>query len=169
LSEAIKRGKFYDPDAILESERERFTREVGALLGQKLACLGRVNVLPTGSFARFELARPNSHYESYAVHQDAAPVFELSPDSWTCWLALSQCGKDAPSLQYVDRKFSKILPAQEGRTFINLTDIQELHFERPILNPGDMVVFSGFTVHGTWIERRMTKPRFSLDIRVAAA
>jgi hypothetical protein len=37
---------------------------------------------------------------------------------------------------------------------------------RPLLNPGDILVFTNFTIHGTWCEAGMTSPRTSIEARV---
>ena len=162
---SAKCGPNYLRETVTAAERTLMYEEVGNLLERRLSFLGspRIN---EHAVARFELARPTSAYNFYALHQDAMPELTLDAHAWTAWLALSSCGRDAPSLQYVEKRFDRLLPREEGNVFVDPSKVADLHFERPILNPGDLVVFSAYTLHGTWIAREMTKPRYSLDIRL---
>lgn len=154
-----------------EAEKQRMRDEVGDRLVQYFSFLAppRGVNLNRDCFARFELARPGSPYDIYALHQDAAPALTLDPCAWTAWIALSACGVDAPSLQYVDQRFSNLLVSHDDHLFIPPADVAQLdlHFTRPALNPGDLILFTSYTLHGTWVTREMTKPRYSLDIRLS--
>lgn len=167
LQAAGEANQHHTSAQLTDDETALMRREVGDALTARFS-----NLSPTGrvrismqSFARFEAPRVNSNYETFAAHQDAAPSLTLERGGWTAWVALGHCGRNAPALQYVRRKFDSGLPTNGGHS-ISASALRPLRFERPKFKPGDAAVFSEWTVHGTWVSRKMTRPRFSLDIRL---
>ena len=112
-------------------------------------------------YARYESARPNSPYDHQAIHQDA--VFQLY--GLTAWIALSRSGRDAPSLQFIRRKRRALLPTRPGVPFIDKSTFWPWQWTRPAYEPGDVVIFDHYTVHGTYITPSMSSSRTSLDVR----
>jgi hypothetical protein len=165
---AASRGELgYLKSTSTEAEWALMREEVGNLLERRLSFLGRPKI-NEHAVSRFQLARPGSPYDFYALHQDACPALTLHDTAWTAWVALNNCGKDAPSLCYVEKLYKELVPIPEGEWQIDINKIPSAKLERALLNPGDLVVFNAYTIHGTWVTREMTKPRYSLDIRLAA-
>src|SRR4029077_7771840 len=128
-------------------------RAVVAPVARIAKAIGQFALATNGiSYARFEAARANSDYSSGFIHQDS--VFELH--GLTAWIALSPCGKDAPALQFIRRKRRQLLPtAAPDAKQISPRRFFFWEWTKPIFEPGDVVLFDSYTVHGTNITRRM--------------
>jgi hypothetical protein len=122
------------PGTITACERALMREEVGNALEERLAFLGSPKI-NSHVIARFEMARPASDYGTGAVHQDATPALTLDPRGWTAWIALSPCGVDAPSLKYVERRFTELLPRRQDGVFLDANEVGRHEFRRPILIP----------------------------------
>lgn len=157
LEQAAK-ANILDPRYITEEETSALREFVYPVLslfsGYQLAGLDNC-------YARFDKARPNSPYKSQAIHQDAA--FQLM--GLTAWIALTQCGRNAPALQFIRRKRNTMIPTEPGLPFIKRSRFWFYQWTRPVYMPGDVVIFDAFTVHGTYIKPQMTSARTSLDVR----
>jgi ectoine hydroxylase-related dioxygenase (phytanoyl-CoA dioxygenase family) len=110
-------------------------------------------------------------------HQDGALRFDFlahsgqpfPPDAVlemiTCWIPLTPCGVEAPGLELVTRPPEGLLrPA-------DLTDerVRERFVPdecwRPVLEPGDALLFRGDILHRTHVTPAMTKDRTSIELR----
>jgi hypothetical protein len=93
-----------------------------------------------------------------------APGEELLP-LITCWIALTDCGVDAPGLEWVEAAPASVLAPPE------LTDaaVQARHppsaFVRAVFAAGDAVIFGGPLLHRTHVSPAMRRPRVSLELR----
>jgi ectoine hydroxylase-related dioxygenase (phytanoyl-CoA dioxygenase family) len=121
------------------------------------------------------------HYPSlhtpHGWHQDGALGFDFlshpegnfPPEALlamvTCWIALGPCGVESPGLELVTRRLEGLLAPAE------LTDerVRERfapeQFSRPVMVPGDAVLFCGDILHRTHVTPAMTKDRTSIELR----
>jgi hypothetical protein len=110
----------------------------------------------------------------HSWHQDGALGFDfLGPAPAegallamvTCWIALTPCGDDAPGLELVDADAESLLPLAA----LADTAVREHHAEsdflRPVLDPGDALVFGGGVLHHTHVGATMRHDRTSLELR----
>ncbi|MCE9657212.1 MAG: phytanoyl-CoA dioxygenase family protein [Burkholderiales bacterium] len=148
--------------------------EVGALsrglLGDELAlnldqCWVRRQYAPDRS--------PPGH-APHSWHQDGALAFDfLGAGSSegallamaTCWIALTPCGVDAPGLELIDRDAGSLLPLSALPDSVVRATHPERDFKRPILDPGDALVFGGGVLHHTHVAAAMRHDRTSLELR----
>lgn len=105
-------------------------------------------------------------------HQDGAFLGSYVR-SVNMWIALSECGDDAPSLDIIPKRFDEILPTGvEGAHFDwSVSEIvaeraasqagvpiEHLHFE-----PGDTIFFDHMNLHRTGVRPGMTKDRLAIE------
>lgn len=126
---------------------------------------------PALSVRKTSLRRiPHNLNAEHGWHQDGA---FLGQDIRTMnlWIALSDCGVDAPSMDMVPRRLDYIVPTgTEGAVFswsVSKTQIAEacgggepthLHFKA-----GDAIVFDEMNLHRTSALPGMTKPRYAIE------
>jgi hypothetical protein len=111
-------------------------------------------------------------------HQDGALRFDFRshldgiypPDALlpvvTCWIALVPCGVVAPGLELVTRRFEGLLaPADlmDERVGMRFA-VEELW--RPVMAPGDVLLFRGDILHRTYVTPAMTEDRTSIELRL---
>jgi ectoine hydroxylase-related dioxygenase (phytanoyl-CoA dioxygenase family) len=110
-------------------------------------------------------------------HQDGALRFDFIAHAgrpWpadallemlTCWIALTPCGEHAPGLEWVDAPQPALLRPEA----LDDDSVAARHhpalFRRPILAPGDALLFGGDLLHRTHLTACMTQPRSSLELR----
>jgi ectoine hydroxylase-related dioxygenase (phytanoyl-CoA dioxygenase family) len=93
------------------------------------------------------------------------------------WIPLVACGRDAPGLELVAGSDGTPLdpanPLAAGlveRARLDEASVLEAFpaeaLWRPVLAPGDVLVFSGETIHRTYIAPGMKRPRASIDLRL---
>jgi hypothetical protein len=90
------------------------------------------------------------------------------------WAPFDPCGEDAPRLEVVLGTHAALLPTSGEGNNVDRSEIQpktldtfaqEIGRCAPIFNPGDVILFSGRTVHRTSLRLGMTKPRMSAELR----
>ena len=120
--------------------------------------------------------RPPGHMP-HSWHQDGALRYSFDPTGAcapaadgllrmvTCWLALTPCGQQAPGLEFVRHHLDSLLPpvalTEDG---LRARFPAEL-FWRPVMEPGDAMIFSGGTLHRTQVELGMQADRTSIELR----
>jgi hypothetical protein len=83
----------------------------------------------------------------------------------TCWVSLDRCGIEAPGLELVICRINDLLTPKE------LTDerlrmrFAPEEFWRPVLEPGDALLFRGDLLHRTYVTPPMIKDRTSIELR----
>ena len=110
-------------------------------------------------------------------HQDGALLYPFDPTGAcapdangllqmvTCWLALTPCGAQAPGLELVWHRLDSLLPPTElSEERVRARFAAEL-FRRPVMEPGDVLLFSGGTLHRTHVEPHMDADRTSIELR----
>jgi len=83
----------------------------------------------------------------------------------TLWLPLTNCGKDAPCLQFITKKLTKPLHFNYLQTAILQTIFEEKDFYTPQLTLGDGVIFLKGTLHQTYVNSQMINDRISVEFR----
>lgn len=86
----------------------------------------------------------------------------------TCWIALTPCGSDAPGLEWVDAAQPRLLRPAELQPEAVAARHDAALFRRPVMQPGDAIVFDGRLLHRTHVDAAMTRPRTSLELRFFA-
>lgn len=111
---------------------------------------------------------------TYATwHQDGAFLGE-NIRTLDVWIALSHCGKTAPSLEILPRRVSRVLPT--GAFFS--WDLDEKEIEKAFpgyttvlaeFEPGDAILFDQLCVHRSGHAPGMTEPRLAIECWLFAA
>ena len=140
---------------------------------------GRVALLADQCWARCQFApghAPPGH-AAHGWHQDGALHFDFqAPHAGgaparllTAWIALCACGDDAPGLELLCRPVPALLPPGE----LDPLRVQLGHapgdFWRPVLGPGELLLFGGDILHRTHVAPTMRSDRVSLELRFVAA
>ena len=110
-------------------------------------------------------------------HQDGALGFDFlghsdgnfPPDAVldmvTCWIPLTPCGDDAPGLELLGQRFDRLLPPADLAHARVIERFVPEKFWRPVMEPGDALLFHGDLLHRTHVTPTMTKDRTSLELR----
>jgi ectoine hydroxylase-related dioxygenase (phytanoyl-CoA dioxygenase family) len=83
----------------------------------------------------------------------------------TLWIALTPCGEDAPSLQWVQAAPGTLLNPEA----LTPAAVRARHggaaLVHAVLQPGDALLFDGLCLHRTHLTPAMAQPRLSLELR----
>ncbi len=117
----------------------------------------------------------------HAWHQDGALGYDFRDQSptapnqnsllrmLTCWLPLVPCGDYAPGLEFVTVLYDNLLmPNALTDQSIRSTYAAE-QFWKPLMQPGDIVLFQGGVLHRTHVTPAMQSDRTSIELRFVAA
>ena len=159
-------------------ELTRFESEVGWMTALPLfapfharVAKGRLVWSDRYSYCRWEKWRPNTtEVTAWWKHQDAA--YDLFPDGGlTVWVALCDCGNDAPGLELLPRRFAGKIAHKDdpAATFIADDQFPRRAWLRPRFRPGDAVLIDPWTIHGTHALPTMPRHRGSLELRLVPA
>ncbi len=130
------------------------------------ACLG---VRPVRSLEKWTMRRvPRDAQPGW--HQDGA-FLGRDVRSVNLWIALSDCGVDAPGLDLVPRQFDRIVETgTEGARYswsVGDGVVERvrggLEIRRPVFRAGDAVLFDHMNLHRTAIGEGMKKDRYALE------
>lgn len=127
--------------------------------------------------------QPGQHPHSW--HQDGALAFDfiaaggppyptdaLQPIQ-TCWLPLTPCGNDAPSLEWLEPPLTELLaPAELGDDAMAhrlATLLPPSRHARAVLDAGEALLFGGGLLHRTHAAAAMRRHRTSVELRWMAA
>jgi len=120
--------------------------------------------------------RPSGH-APHSWHQDGALLYPFDPTEAeapavdgllrmvTCWLALTQCGCQAPGLEFVLERLESLHTPSALTDDRLRTQYSAEQFWAPELEPGNAVIFSGGTLHRTQAEPQMQADRTSIELR----
>jgi len=118
---------------------------------------------------------PGGDIQSLPFHQDQSV---LRKPLLNVWVPLDSCGTTAPSLEVVVTASRRLLDVSGDpsdtipveRVRLNedavLATYGSQSLWHPALGPGDALVFSGTTVHRSYVTRNMTEPRMSVELRL---
>lgn len=84
----------------------------------------------------------------------------------TVWVPLVDCGRDAPSLEWIARATRYLLHPRELEDIALLERFGGLSRRRAMLCTGDALIFDGALLHRTHVNAGMTKRRVSVEFRV---
>ncbi|MCC5951656.1 MAG: phytanoyl-CoA dioxygenase family protein [Acidimicrobiia bacterium] len=87
------------------------------------------------------------------------------------WLALSDCGVDAPGLDVVPKRFDEVLPTgTDGANFdwsVGPGMVEQVSADAPVVRPsfaaGDAVLFDELFLHRTGISPDMSRDRYAIE------
>lgn len=83
----------------------------------------------------------------------------------TLWIALTPCGEDAPSLQWVAADVPLLLSPHELTPAAVQARWGATTLPHAVLRAGDALLFDGLCLHRTHLTPAMTQPRRSLELR----
>lgn len=103
-------------------------------------------------------------------HQDGAFLGERVR-TLNLWLALGQCGTDAPGLDIVPRRFDHVVETgTEGAMFdwsvspeVVAREAGDTAVVRPEFGPGDALLFDHLLLHSTAVTHEMTRDRHAIE------
>ncbi len=126
-----------------------------------------------------------SHYPPlhapHGWHQDGALGFDFRshldgqfPETAllpmvTCWVAVDPCGFHAPGLELVTRQLKGLLPPDQLMDDRVRARFVPEEFWKPLLQPGDALLFQGDILHRTHVTSAMTRDRTSIELRFFSA
>jgi hypothetical protein len=101
-------------------------------------------------------------------HQDGA-FLGRGIRSLNVWIALTDCGQDAPGLEVVGRRVDSLLPTGAGAHAawgITAQDAAEFggeDIQKPLFAAGDAMLFDHLLVHRTAFSTAMTRERYAIE------
>jgi hypothetical protein len=106
---------------------------------------------------------------SGAWHQDGKFLGQVR--ALNLWLALSDCGRDAPGLDLVPRRLDEHVAVNtDDAMMLNQVSQRtaeeaagELPILRPIFRPGDALLFDDLFLHKTASDASMRRPRYAIE------
>ena len=113
---------------------------------------------------------PPDHLVDNGWHQDGAFLGE-GIRSMNLWIAVSDCGVDAPSMDMIPRRLDHIVPTgTEGAIFswsLSKAMVAETAAASPaqrlVFRAGDAVFFDEMNLHSTAADPGMTKTRYAIE------
>jgi hypothetical protein len=91
------------------------------------------------------------------------------------WIALSECGEDAPGLDLVGRRLDHVVETGTDGAVFDWTvgpgmveRVAQGTLVRPVFRPGDTMFFDHLCLHRTGAHPGMTLPRYALEAWFAA-
>ena len=102
-------------------------------------------------------------------HQDGAFLGDVR--ALNVWLTLSHCGDTAPGLDIVPKRIDHVVPAgTEGAAFdwsVSPAVVEEASegtpVQRPIFEPGDVMLFDELFLHATGADIDMPNTRYAIE------
>jgi hypothetical protein len=135
-------------------------RAINAYLGER----------PVLSVNKCTLRRVGAEPTNANWHQDGAFLGD-GIRSVNVWMSLSHCGRDAPGLDIVPRRFDRVLetgtdgaifPWTMGPGLIDRVS-EGAPVCRPEFEPGDVLLFDDLFLHRTAADPAMTRPRHAIE------
>jgi hypothetical protein len=135
---------------------------------------GYLGERPAISMRKCTLRRVPSDLASADWHQDGA-FLGSDVRSVNVWLALTDCGGDAPApgLEYVPRRVDRVLETgTEGAVFDwsvgpgmvdKVADSLDAEAIRPRFHAGDALLFDDLFLHRTATDARLTEDRYAIE------
>lgn len=113
-------------------------------------------------------------HRPHGWHQDGALGFDFLSRSGssngllsmvTAWITLNECGSSAPGLELLTRPLPGLLAPAELTESAVSARFSSAGFSRPVMNPGDALLFEGSVLHRTYVNPAMTADRTSIELR----
>jgi hypothetical protein len=83
----------------------------------------------------------------------------------TCWIPLTVCGLEAPGLELIQKRVEYSFPPAELLDEKMRGRFSPEVFWRPVLHPGDALLFRGDLLHRTYVTPQMDHDRTSIELR----
>jgi hypothetical protein len=122
------------------------------------------------SVKKVALRRTTGDLDAEWWHQDGAFLGEQTR-ALNVWVALSECGVDAPGLDIVDRRLDHVVETGTGdarfdwsvgsQTVARVSEGKPL--ARPVFGPGDALLFDHLLLHKTAVDPAMTQIRYAIE------
>jgi hypothetical protein len=116
---------------------------------------------------RVELGDPDWHQDGAFMGRDIRVI--------DIWVALSDCGVDAPGLDIVARRFNDVVQTGSDGALFNWTirneTVEQIAWDaivRPVFEPGDALLFDHLLLHRTSNQPGMTRVRYAIEAWLAA-
>jgi hypothetical protein len=119
----------------------------------------------------FRRVRPDvvKGYSGISWHQDGAFLGDVR--ALNVWLTLSHCGDTAPGLDVVPKRIDHVVPTgTEGAAFdwsVSQAVVDEVAgdvpIQRPIFEPGDVMLFDELFLHATGADVSMPNTRYAIE------
>jgi ectoine hydroxylase-related dioxygenase (phytanoyl-CoA dioxygenase family) len=116
--------------------------------------------------------RPAHHWHQdgalrhdFLAHAGRPAPADAALQMQTLWIALTPCGEDAPSLQWVNVPLPGLLSPSELTPEAVAARFGEGATQHAVLQPGDALLFDGLCLHRTHLTPRMPYARRSLELR----
>lgn len=122
-------------------------------------------------------ARARPPHRPHAWHQDGALGFDFMADPRrdarpralvTCWIALQDCGEQAPGLEWIDVELQHLLRPEALHADAVAARFPACALRRPCMAAGDALLFDGSVLHRTAARPDMTRDRTSIELRFEA-
>lgn len=112
---------------------------------------------------------PPTAYSSW--HQDGNKLGGDAVRSVNVWIALSDCGVDAPGLDVIPLRLTEIVPTGTPGAYFTWDVapdvVDQVREGRPVISPhfrvGDAFVFDHWLLHRTGVHENFTKDRYALE------
>lgn len=132
---------------------------------QTLAALPPAQLVASQCWVR-RATPPHSWHQDGALNHDFMAATAGAPlPMTTCWITLTRCGEDAPSLAWLNRPLDGLLHPTELTDTVLRARWPAEAFEQAVLEPGDALCFDGLLLHRTHLTATMTRPRTSIELR----
>jgi len=142
------------------------------IVGLARTYLGKEPVPHDDSYVR---SQPPTHADSHLpFHQDQTIVGSKLVN---IWIPLAECGRDAPGLEVVVGSGGQLMqPANpESGGIVERSRLDEKTvlanypakaIWHPLFSVGDVIIFTGDTIHRTYVAPGMARSRASIDMRL---
>ena len=113
----------------------------------------------------------NTPVTAIDFHQDGA-FMGADVKTLNIWLALSECGENAPGLDLVPRRLSGVITHDDALTDWTVTDPVARDCAKPVsplFHPGDALLFDHLMLHRTGLRPGMTEDRYAIETWLGAA
>lgn len=152
---AIKGGVMSSSVLPMDLREARATLEIKTGMGSILGSPAVINDDGLSSSGIYMTAKEFKNVHPW--HQDASETF--SAYGACVWVAMTDCGADAPGLSFVLRNPGKVLTEAEVDEYVKAGPILN-----PVYRPGDAVFFDCHSLHATYRTRQMTANRTAFKL-----
>lgn len=121
------------------------------------------------------LHAPHAWHQDGALRHDFKAQAPTAPGEndllpmLTCWLPLVPCGDDAPGLEFITVPINELLPPNAlPDQSLRSTHAAE-KFWKPLMQPGDVLLFRSGVLHRTHVTPAMRSDRTSIELRFVGA
>jgi hypothetical protein len=140
-------------------------------LGESVAC----DIDQAWLRRQYAPGRGHRLHHPHAWHQDGALGYDFTAtgrersdellEMLVCWIPLTPCGERAPGLELYCERFSEVLPIARLNEAAMPGGYSPEDCRRPVMQPGDVLLFAGDLLHRTYRSDVMKQDRTSIEFR----